>query len=86
MLTRSTITRSLRLNRGVFGSTRLYTDGSTGAPRAGGGDNFSKREKVNEDYFIRQHEKDQLRHLREQLKKQKKQIDTLENKIDNLTK
>lgn len=40
-----------------------------------------KREKAQEDLYIRQHEKEQLEALRESLKKQKEQLDTLEKKM-----
>ncbi|CCF60732.1 hypothetical protein KAFR_0L01240 [Kazachstania africana CBS 2517] len=86
MLTRSTITRSIRLNRGIM-SARFYTEGSTGAPRGvNQEDSFTKREKMNEDYFIKQHEREQLRNLRQQLKEHKKKLDNLESKINDMQK
>lgn len=68
-------------------SLRYYSAGSAGGARESGiQDSLNKREKVNEDYFIKQHEREQLAHLREQLKKQQKKIDNLEEKLDTLKK
>ncbi|KAL3232904.1 F(1)-ATPase inhibitor IF(1), mitochondrial [Nakaseomyces bracarensis] len=52
----------------------------------GSGDSFNKREKAAEDYFIKQHEKEQLRNLKEQLKHHKEQAQDLEEKIEKITK
>ncbi|ODV74981.1 uncharacterized protein CYBJADRAFT_166752 [Cyberlindnera jadinii NRRL Y-1542] len=66
---------------------RFYTAGATGATRQDGStDAFNKREKAQEDLYIRQHEKEQLEALKESLKKQKESLDELEKKIDDLTK
>lgn len=60
-------------------SVRAYTDGATGAPRTdGSGDSFTKREKAQEDFFIRKHQAEQIAALKEQLAKQKQQLDDLE--------
>lgn len=56
--------------------------GSTG----GSGDTFNKREKAAEDYFVKQHEKEQLRNLKEQLKHHKEQAQDLEEKIEKIIK
>lgn len=65
----------------------MYTEGATGTPRGiGQEDSFIKREKANEDFFIKQHEKEQMTTLREQLKRQQKKIDEMESKIHELTK
>ncbi|CCK68731.1 ATPase inhibitor KNAG_0B02890 [Huiozyma naganishii CBS 8797] len=86
MLPRTTITRSLKAPSGVL-SARWYTAGSTGAPRGGSNeDSFTKREKANEDYYIKQHEKEQLRNLRQQLEQNRKQIENLEGQIAELKK
>lgn len=85
MLARSTLSRAVRLQRGA--AVRLYSEGSTGAPRTDGStDAFIKREKAQEDLYIKQHEKEQLAQLREQLKQQQKKIDNLEEKLENITK
>lgn len=66
---------------------RFYSEGSVGATRNDGStDAFTKREKAQEDFYIKQHEKEQLAQLKEQLKQQQKKIDNLEEKLDNLTK
>lgn len=74
------ITRSLRAPAAV----RCYSEGSTGAPRGGSsGDNFTQREKAQEDYYVRQHEKEQLELLKKQLHEQGKKLEKLENDIKN---
>ena len=85
MLSRSIISRSVKVNKGML-SCRFYTDGSVGSQRPiGSNDSFTKREKFNEDYYVKQHEKEQLKQLREQLKEQRAKLDNLESKIDKLT-
>ncbi|QLG74271.1 hypothetical protein HG535_0G01550 [Zygotorulaspora mrakii] len=88
MLVRSTVTRSIRLPARNCAVARFYSDGASDGPiGTGGSDNgFLKREKAKEDYFVRQHEKEQLQHLREQLKEQQKKIDHLTNQIKSLSK
>ncbi|AET41339.1 uncharacterized protein Ecym_8043 [Eremothecium cymbalariae DBVPG len=85
-LFRSTGARRFPLRSAV--STRLYSDeGSTGSPRGDlTNDAFVQREKAQEDYYIKQHEKDQLRRLREELSQHKQKINNLEEKINNFTK
>lgn len=61
-------------------SVRAYTEGATGAPRSdGSSDSFRKREKAQEDLYIRKHQAEQIAALKEELAKQKKQIEDLEN-------
>ncbi|CCE61399.1 hypothetical protein TPHA_0A03220 [Tetrapisispora phaffii CBS 4417] len=87
MLSRSSALKNSVKNIHPLAYIRLYTEGATGAPRSeGGGDSFTKREKANEDYFIRQHEKEQLAELRNQLQKQQKKLDQIESKIEQLSK
>lgn len=75
------IRRALLSTRSV-NFVRMYTEGATGATRPeGSSDAFSKREKAQEDLYIKQHEKEQLAALREALKKQKEQLDNLEKKM-----
>ncbi|CCE94009.1 uncharacterized protein TDEL_0H01500 [Torulaspora delbrueckii] len=79
---RPSVVRSLRLQKAI----RCYTD-SNGPIGSGGTDNsFTKREKANEDYFVRQHEKEQLQRLRQQLKEHQDKVDTIKNKIESLSK
>ena len=63
---------------------RRYTDGSFG--QGNGFGQFYKREKAKEDYFIKQHEKEQMSNIKEQLKKYHDRITDLENKIDQIDK
>lgn len=62
--------------------TRMY---SSDAPQSTGNqEGFNKREKANEDYYIRQHEKDQLKKLQEEISKREKEIGELKEKAKNL--
>ncbi|KAA6415855.1 MAG: hypothetical protein FRX48_00573 [Lasallia pustulata] len=65
---RQTIINVIRpAHRSTVGQVRSFsmsairsTEGATGAPRSGGtaqGDSFTKREKANEDYYVKQQEK-----------------------------
>ncbi|KAH8175987.1 mitochondrial ATPase inhibitor, IATP domain-containing protein [Sarocladium implicatum] len=88
---RPTLTKTsvLRPLRATFTSTaRVMSEGSTGAPpKAGGqGDAFQRREKANEDYTIRQREKEKLLALRKQLNEQREHLDRLAEHIDDITK
>ncbi|KAF3939820.1 hypothetical protein ABW19_dt0203484 [Dactylella cylindrospora] len=61
--------------------TRGYTEGATGGIRPGGehaGDTFTRREKAQEDYYIKQREKERLARLREKLAASRKHLDDLE--------
>ncbi|ONH66043.1 ATPase inhibitor, mitochondrial [Cyberlindnera fabianii] len=69
-------------SRALRNGVRAYSEGSTGAPRPdGSSDSFSKREKAQEDYYVKKHEKEQLAALRESLKKSKEQLSELEQKM-----
>ncbi|MCJ1401903.1 hypothetical protein MMC11_005120 [Xylographa trunciseda] len=51
--------------RALSASSARMVEGATGGTRAGGeaqGDSFSKREKANEDYYVRQKEKEKYTH------------------------
>lgn len=78
--------RSLRLQRGM--AVRLYSDNSNSGPIGTGGssDSFVKRERAKEDYFVREHEKEQLQNLKKQLKEHQDKVDSLKSKIESLTK
>ncbi|QLL32374.1 hypothetical protein HG536_0C05430 [Torulaspora globosa] len=87
MLSRSsTVARTLRLQGGV--AARMYSDSSNVGPLGTGPseDSFIKRERAKEDYFVRQHEKEQLQKLRKQLKEHQDKVDSLKNKIESLSK
>jgi len=77
-----------RAPRRYFTTARIMrADGATGATRAGGekaGDAFNKREKAQEELWIREEEKKKLEQLRDKLQEQKKHIETLTGNIDDL--
>jgi len=62
--------------------------GDTGAPpKTGGqGDAFQKREKANEDYAIKQREKEKLLELKKKLADQQQHLKKLEESIDEIAK
>ncbi|KAI1661512.1 hypothetical protein F4813DRAFT_386041 [Daldinia decipiens] len=55
-------------------------------PGSRGSDAFQKREKANEDYSIRQREKEKLLELRKKLREQQDHLQKLSDHIDELTK
>ncbi|EEU46453.1 ATP synthase F1 subunit epsilon [Fusarium sp. LHS14.1] len=67
---------------------RVMTEGATGAPpKTGGpGDAFQRREKANEDYAIRQREKEKLIELKKKLQEQQQHLERLSKHIDEITK
>ncbi|RVD86755.1 uncharacterized protein DFL_005016 [Arthrobotrys flagrans] len=68
---------------------RPYSEGDTGGIRYGGeqaGDSFTRREKAQEDFYIKQREKERLSKLREKLAAQRKHLDDLEEDIKELEK
>ncbi|CAM9013325.1 unnamed protein product [Wickerhamomyces anomalus] len=74
--------RALVSARSMRVGVRAYTEGATGSNRPeSSGDSFTKREKANEDYYVRKHEQEQLTALKESLKKQKENIADLEEKM-----
>ncbi|CCC67937.1 hypothetical protein NCAS_0A13790 [Naumovozyma castellii] len=85
LASRTTFARSLRYQCHNLTLLRLYSDGSIGSSRGSIQDSFLKRERAKEEYFIRQHEKEQFSHIKEQLKTHQKKLDTLQEKIDKLT-
>ncbi|CDO95588.1 unnamed protein product [Kluyveromyces dobzhanskii CBS 2104] len=89
MLSRSTRSILTRASKAQPAAIRMYSssEGSVGSTRSdGSSDAFTKREKAQEDLYVKQHEKEQLAQLREQLKQQQKKIDNLEEKLDNIRK
>ncbi|CAL9737730.1 ATPase inhibitor, mitochondrial [Monosporozyma servazzii] len=91
MISRSNIRQTLKQTPKVVGIMRQYTvgssDGSTGSHRGlGSEDSFTKKEKAQENYYIKQHEKEQLLKLKEQLKKHKDEVENIEKQIDHIEK
>ncbi|CAL9732247.1 ATPase inhibitor, mitochondrial [Monosporozyma unispora] len=91
MITRSNIRQTIKQTPKVVGIMRQYSvgssDGSTGSHRGfGSEDSFTKKEKAQEDFYIKQHEKEQLRKLREQLQKSKAEVKNIEEQIENIQK
>ncbi|CAJ2501507.1 Uu.00g043600.m01.CDS01 [Anthostomella pinea] len=77
------------VSRRAFTTTfRVMAAGDTGAPPAmgGQGDAFQKREKANEDYTIRQREKEKLIQLKAKIAEQQDHLKKLSSHIDELTK
>ncbi|KXJ95742.1 mitochondrial ATPase inhibitor, IATP-domain-containing protein [Microdochium bolleyi] len=75
--------------RALSTSVRLMAGGDTGAPSkygAASSDAFQKREKANEDYAIRQREKEKLLELRKKLHEQQAHLKKLSDHIDEITK
>ncbi|KAF3483881.1 uncharacterized protein GIQ15_03205 [Arthroderma uncinatum] len=65
------------------------TEGSTGAPRAGGvqsGDAWTKKESAEENLYVKRKETEKLLALKEKLKQQRAHLDELDAHIDELTK
>ncbi|KAI0125715.1 mitochondrial ATPase inhibitor, IATP-domain-containing protein [Xylariales sp. AK1849] len=75
-------------SRRAFTTTyRAMSEGDLGSPRAsGGGDAFQKREKANEDYAIKQREKEKLLELKKKLAEQQNHLKQLSDHIDEITK
>ncbi|KAI1208721.1 mitochondrial ATPase inhibitor, IATP-domain-containing protein [Annulohypoxylon truncatum] len=86
--------RDLRLypssSRAFSTSLRAMAAGDTGSPNKlgslGANDAFQKREKANEDFAIRQREKQKLLELRQKLREQQEHLQRLTDHIDELTK
>ncbi|KAE8447436.1 hypothetical protein EG329_010709 [Mollisiaceae sp. DMI_Dod_QoI] len=82
--------RSSIQSRAAFStSVRALAGGDTGSVRPGGtatGDAFTKREKANEDYAIRQREKEKLLELRKKIAEHREHLDKLEEHIEELSK
>ncbi|KAI2638047.1 mitochondrial ATPase inhibitor, IATP-domain-containing protein [Xylaria nigripes] len=76
------------VSRRAFTTTLpAMAEGDTGAPPSTGSmDTFQRREKANEDYVIRQREKEKLLELRKKLQEQQDHLKKLSDHIDDLTK
>jgi len=62
-------------------------EGDTGAPPKTGQPNaFQRREKAQEDFAIRQREKEKLLELKKKLHEQQQHLDRLSQHIDEITK
>ena len=69
-------------------SARAMAAGDTGAPpKTGGqGDAFQKRERAQEEMFIRKAEREKLLALRDKIKAQQEHLQHLQDHIDEITK
>ncbi|TRX97831.1 hypothetical protein FHL15_001041 [Xylaria flabelliformis] len=88
---RQTLTKipSRGVSSRAFSTTiRAMAAGDTGAPpKTGGqGDAFQRRERANEDYAIRQREKEKLLELRRKINEQQDHLKKLSDHIDELTR
>ncbi|KAI0184594.1 mitochondrial ATPase inhibitor, IATP-domain-containing protein [Xylaria flabelliformis] len=88
---RQTLTKipSRGVSSRAFSTTiRAMGAGDTGAPpKTGGqGDAFQRRERANEDYAIRQREKEKLLELRRKISEQQDHLKKLSDHIDELTR
>lgn len=67
---------------------RMYSAGDAGSAGSYRGqadaDSFTRREQANEDFYVREHEKEQLRKLRAQIEEQQKSLDDLKEKASKL--
>ncbi|KAK0618223.1 putative mitochondrial ATPase inhibitor [Bombardia bombarda] len=76
------------MSRATFATTARAMAGETGAPpKTGGqGDAFQRREKAQEDFAIKQREKEKLLVLRKKLHEQQAHLKQLSDHIDEITK
>lgn len=71
----------------MISRARLYTSGDSGSFRGNAsGDSFTKREKAQEDLYVKQLEKETLKKLREELAAREKDIADLKAKVDDFEK
>lgn len=75
----------------VLNLSRTMAEGATGsgASRAGGiaqGDSFTRREKAQEDLYMKQKEQEKLTMLRQKLKEQRAHLDELDKHIEDMTR
>ncbi|MCJ1374057.1 hypothetical protein MMC20_005287 [Loxospora ochrophaea] len=84
-----TIRNSTLQQRAFSVSVVRMAEGDTGAIRSGGaaqGDSFSKREKANEDLYVKDQERQKLAALKAKLEEQRKHLTELDKHIDQLQK
>ncbi|ROT37443.1 hypothetical protein SODALDRAFT_334542 [Sodiomyces alkalinus F11] len=69
-------------------TTRVMAAGDTGAPpKTGGvGDAFQRRERANEEYAIRQREKEKLQEMKKKIAEQQAHLQQLSDHIDEITR
>lgn len=63
---------------------RFYAEGDLGAPRSSGSDSFNKREKANEDYYVREHEKAKLQQMRKEIARKEQELSSLKKDAQDL--
>ncbi|KAK0632845.1 mitochondrial ATPase inhibitor, IATP-domain-containing protein [Immersiella caudata] len=80
--------RSTAILRTFSTSARTMAAGDTGSPpKTGGlGDAFQKRERAQEEMFIRKAEKEKLLQLKEKIKAQQEHLQQLSDHIEDMTK
>ena len=64
-------------------------EGDTGAPRTGGaaqGDSFTKREQANEDYYVKQQERQKLEALKKKIADSEAQLAQDRKDVEEMTK
>jgi len=86
---RPALRSSLQTRAAFSTSIRAMAGGDTGAPRTGGvasGDAFTKREQAQENYAIREREKEKLLELKKKIAEQRDHLDKLSDHIDELSK
>lgn len=77
----NTIARTVRSTPSVRSfsiAARRMAGGDTGATRSGGaaqGDAFTKREKANEDYYVRDQERQKLEQLKKKIQQQEEALE-----------
>ncbi|KAK3995482.1 mitochondrial ATPase inhibitor, IATP-domain-containing protein [Cladorrhinum sp. PSN332] len=82
------LARPALLSRTFATTSRAMAAGDTGAPpKTGGqGDAFQRRERAQEDFAIRQREKEKLLALKQKLTEQQAHLQQLSDHIDEITK
>ena len=83
-------TSSIRqTTRSLSMSAVRAAEGSTGAPRSGGaaqGDSFTKREQANEDYYVKQQERQKLEQLKKKIADSEAQLAKDRQDVEAMTK
>lgn len=85
------IPRAINLNttRTFSMSAIRAAEGDTGAPRSGGaaqGDSFTKREQANEDYYVKQQEKQKLEALKKKIADSEAQLAQDRKDVEEMSK
>jgi len=69
-------------------TTVKMAEGDVGAPKSGGvaqGDAFNKREQADENYYVKQREREKLASLKDKIAEQQKHLKELEAHVDELS-